>query len=279
MVRAVRWGSVEGTSASPQARRHLPAEVEWSATWRPEPGTTRSGLVGLDVVDHEHPAAVRDRDVGALAGLRDELLEERPRGLLEPLDRARQLPAAAERGPQHVAVPAVGRGRRVAGLDQGLEQPQGGRLVDLDLGRDGLDGDAPVAQHRVRVGLEEHVEDLQAAGERADGFHGRQRRTQRSCLSRCAVRIDQPSHWISVHDRMHPTLRAYGHWDNPWQGPSVTNAGPHRPDEARAGTRNDPGRLSRVWSGAGDGAPGGIRTHDPQLRKLVLYPLSYGRPM
>ena len=26
-----------------------------------------------------------------------------------------------------------------------------------------------------------------------------------------------------------------------------------------------------------DGAPGGIRTHDPQLRKLVLYPLSYGR--
>ena len=25
------------------------------------------------------------------------------------------------------------------------------------------------------------------------------------------------------------------------------------------------------------GAPGGIRTHDPQLRKLVLYPLSYGR--
>ena len=27
------------------------------------------------------------------------------------------------------------------------------------------------------------------------------------------------------------------------------------------------------------GAPGGIRTHDPQLRKLVLYPLSYGRTM
>ena len=29
-----------------------------------------------------------------------------------------------------------------------------------------------------------------------------------------------------------------------------------------------------VWA---CGAPGGIRTHDPQLRKLVLYPLSYGR--
>ena len=28
-----------------------------------------------------------------------------------------------------------------------------------------------------------------------------------------------------------------------------------------------------------NGAPGGIRTHDPQLRKLVLYPLSYGRSM
>ncbi len=28
-----------------------------------------------------------------------------------------------------------------------------------------------------------------------------------------------------------------------------------------------------------NGAPGGIRTHDPQLRKLVLYPLSYGRTL
>ena len=32
-----------------------------------------------------------------------------------------------------------------------------------------------------------------------------------------------------------------------------------------------------VREGSGVGAPGGIRTHDPQLRKLVLYPLSYGR--
>ena len=39
------------------------------------------------------------------------------------------------------------------------------------------------------------------------------------------------------------------------------------------------GAGSRGGAGGdrGDGAPGGIRTHDPQLRKLVLYPLSYGR--
>jgi hypothetical protein len=43
------------------------------------------------------------------------------------------------------------------------------------------------------------------------------------------------------------------------------------------------GRAVRAAGGRGsdpaDGAPGGIRTHDPQLRKLVLYPLSYGRTM
>ena len=36
------------------------------------------------------------------------------------------------------------------------------------------------------------------------------------------------------------------------------------------------GRASGSFD-VGVGAPGGIRTHDPQLRKLVLYPLSYGR--
>ena len=44
-----------------------------------------------------------------------------------------------------------------------------------------------------------------------------------------------------------------------------------------AGTWNDPGRGVQGRERSGDGAPGGIRTHDPQLRKLVLYPLSYGR--
>ena len=35
--------------------------------------------------------------------------------------------------------------------------------------------------------------------------------------------------------------------------------------------------LTLFADGVQRGAPGGIRTHDPQLRKLVLYPLSYGR--
>ena len=32
-------------------------------------------------------------------------------------------------------------------------------------------------------------------------------------------------------------------------------------------------------SRSGDGAPGGIRTHDPRFRRPMLYPLSYGRGM
>ena len=31
--------------------------------------------------------------------------------------------------------------------------------------------------------------------------------------------------------------------------------------------------------GERDGAPGGTRTHDLQVRNLTLYPLSYGRTM
>src|SRR4029077_2854877 len=49
--------------------------------------------------------------------------------------------------------------------------------------------------------------------------------------------------------------------------------------EPRGGAGVSPGverGFARARSTVG-GAPGGIRTHDPQLRKLVLYPLSYGR--
>ena len=164
-------GQRRGDLGEPPGEEALPRRggVERDVASRARDDAER--LVGLDVVDHEHPSAVRDGDVGALAGLGDQLLEERPRRLLEPFDRARQLAVPPERGPQHVAVAAVGRGRRVAGIHERPEEPQGGRLVDLDLGRDGLDGDAPIAQDGVRVGLEEHVEDLQAAGERADRFH------------------------------------------------------------------------------------------------------------
>lgn len=67
--------------------------------------------------------------------------------------------------------------------------------------------------------------------------------------------------------------------------PAGRRQAPQRVDGLRAlrttgvGHEATPDGPSRVGNGSGDGAPGGIRTHDPQLRKLVLYPLSYGRPM
>ena len=33
MVRAVRWGSLEGTSANPKARRHLPPTLRAYGHW------------------------------------------------------------------------------------------------------------------------------------------------------------------------------------------------------------------------------------------------------
>ena len=64
---------------------------------------------------------------------------------------------------------------------------------------------------------------------------------------------------------------------------SASGSSSRRPTAARlavtpAGrkSRTDP-RMGGPSKGSGVGAPGGIRTHDPQLRKLVLYPLSYGR--
>ena len=73
-----------------------------------------------------------------------------------------------------------------------------------------------------------------------------------------------------------------------WNGPSRRRGGARRLTRARrtaerggrrrdAETRSDPGDRPRGRLTFGVGAPGGTRTHDLQVRNLVLYPLSYGR--
>ena len=53
--------------------------------------------------------------------------------------------------------------------------------------------------------------------------------------------------------------------------------GPSAPSRSRSGSRPSSAGGRRRTSAPSDGAPGGTRTHDLQVRNLTLYPLSYGR--
>src|SRR5260221_11432477 len=52
---------------------------------------------------------------------------------------------------------------------------------------------------------------------------------------------------------------------------------PHRVDRSDTAIGLWPGARQRYWRPAKRSAPGRIRTSDPQIRRLPLYPLSYGR--
>ena len=154
-------GERGGVSASPYASRLLPADVQWSATWRPLDRHDAQRVVRLHVVDDERPGPVRDRGVGALARQVHQLLEERAGGAPQQLGPDREAGLAPHRRAQHVAMRIRRRG--VAGGNERLDEAQGGGLVHVELGREDGERHAAAAPHRVRIGLRERVEDAQAA--------------------------------------------------------------------------------------------------------------------